>query len=160
MESYIPALTRRVFEEDLSFIYHSWLKSYRSSWAKGLNPSRYMDKDRYYNGQKLMISQCLERSVVLVAVNPEDAFQIFGYVVGEPGLVVHYLYVKEPFRRMGIATLLVDGLKKQCNWTPNDPIIATHGTSVFHDVIAEKYGVEYDPYLLMTGMTDICLQRA
>lgn len=95
----------RGFEtEDLNFIYSSWLKSHRDSqFAKNV-PS-----DLYYHYQKDLIDRILERSQVLVAVNPDLPSQIFGWSVGEQRgniHILHYVYVKYPYRKLGIAKAL------------------------------------------------------
>lgn len=56
----------------------------------------------------------LERAYTLVACNPEDEDQIYGFIVGEQfpfGLkkspVIHFLYVKAVFRGHGVGNLLM-----------------------------------------------------
>jgi GNAT superfamily N-acetyltransferase len=57
-----------------------------------------------------------EASRVTIAVSATDPDQIFGYIVSEPG-VVHYLFVKETFRRMGIGkALLTSALDDDCEF--------------------------------------------
>lgn len=89
---------RKANEADISFIFNSWLKSYRAS-AKAILPAVY------FQFQHQLIEQLLKRSTVTVACNPADESQIYGYVVHEvqDGVdVLHYGYVKQDFRGLGL----------------------------------------------------------
>lgn len=102
----------RPFEPaDFNFIISSWLRSYRNSpFAKGLS------NEKYYNQQPAVCMQLMNASTVLIACSPDEPKHILGYIVaqrapnGAEGVWVHYCYVKELYRRMGVATELRDGL--------------------------------------------------
>ena len=150
MSSYIPAVCRGYLSVDEPFVYHSWLKSYRGTWSDGLNPVRHVEKERYYKNQSELIGDLLATSVVLVAANSEDIDQIFGYIVGLPidlGLCIHYIFVKQPFRKLGVATLLFSELQRGTK-TQGLEVFSTHATGVFHDILGPKFGITYDPYIL------------
>lgn len=155
---YVRAVTRMIEVEDYDFIYHSWLKSYRASWANGTNPVRYVNKDIYYQNQKEVIAYLLNNSYTIVAHNPEDKDHIFGYIVCQPSqsnvAIVHYCFVKLPFRNWGIGSMLLEEAK---NYTGHDrryPICATHATGVFHSVLAEKYNAMFNPYMVYRSLID------
>ena len=152
----VPASTRQAIDEDLNFIYHSWLKSYRASWARGSNPVRHMNKEIYYDNQKEVIAYLLDNSFVLVAHNPQDSNQIFGYIVAQPtsqGIgIIHYCFVKQPFRNLGIATMLLNEAKAQVGHNPTMPMACTHATGVFHGVLSKKYNIMYNPYLIYRSL--------
>lgn len=95
---------RPMDEEDRSFIFSSWIRSYRSSQAMAFVPNAV-----YYDKQKQLIEYILSRSIVSVAVNYNDDSQIFGWVCfeQEPIHTIHYCYVKQPYRNMGIANVLL-----------------------------------------------------
>jgi GNAT superfamily N-acetyltransferase len=97
--------TIRVMKEsDLSFIFNSWLKSFfhSSSFAKDI------DKDIYYKYHKLVIERILSRlPTVYVACDSTHLETVFGYILGE-GEVLHFLYVKKDFRKLGIGTSLLE----------------------------------------------------
>jgi hypothetical protein len=148
----VPASVRPGREADLNFIYHSWLKSYRASWAKGTNPVRSINKEIYYMNQKEIIRYLIDQSIVLVAHNPQDYDQIFGYIIGQPSAesigIVHYCFVKQPFRTLGIGTLLLAELRRLIGHDSELPMAATHATGVFHAALADKYNIIFNPYLV------------
>lgn len=86
---------------DIPFIASSWSKSYQSSAAvRNVRTSLYFDR------QKQTILHLLQRSQCLVICLREDEDAILGYVVFEKD-VLHFVYVKEAWRKHGIATRLV-----------------------------------------------------
>lgn len=132
--------TRDAYLEDVSFIFATWLKSYRysSSFAKKIS------NEIYYARHHLVIDLILKRtgSKVLVAHPKGEPDVILGYVVTEKQTdgaeVVHYTYVKKPFRQMGIAAALWKNLTKK------DYIITHYTTDA--DWLVKKYNLTYDPY--------------
>lgn len=131
---------REAFLEDVSFIFATWLRSYRhsSTFAKKIS------NDIYYARHHLVIDLILKRpgSKVLVAHPKDEPDVILGYVVTEKqpdgADIVHYTYVKKAFRQMGIAGALWKDLSKQ-NY------IITHYTTDA-DWLVRKYNLTYDPY--------------
>lgn len=97
---YRPALV-----SDTSFLFDSWLKSYRRSAFASPIVGKV-----YYPEQQRLVGKLLGRSMVAIAANVEDPAQILGYAVFEhmhADTVFHYVYVKQPFRALGIAAKLV-----------------------------------------------------
>lgn len=90
-------------EKDNSFIINSWLKSIRETY-----PFTQICNDIFYSNHEKKIHQILEQSSTLVAVNCEDPDHIFGYIVYQQPAVIHYLYVKQPFRKLKIASSLIE----------------------------------------------------
>lgn len=147
-----PAAVRPACEQDHSFIYHSWLKSYRASWAKGSNPVRSINKEIYYANQKEIVRYLLENSMIIVAHNPSDIHQIFGYIVAQPTNqhigVIHYCFVKQAFRNLGIGTLLYREAQAATEHNTSYPMACTHATGLFHQVLSRRYDIMYNPYLI------------
>lgn len=93
--------------EELPFLLDSWTRSYqRSPWA-GVVPNH-----RYPEMMREMIAGLLGRGmVVLVAAEPESG-RIMGYVAYEvkgaeqTTAVLHFIYVKDPYRKLGLARAL------------------------------------------------------
>lgn len=116
---------------DIAFIYATWLRSYRSDndFAASMRSSIYF---AFY---RTVIDQLLMDSKVSVAYLSDDPDIIFGYCVSN-GEVLHYVYVKEAFRKLGIAHKLIGNVTS-----------CTHKT---HCV--EKYlkndSIQYNPLLL------------
>jgi GNAT superfamily N-acetyltransferase len=97
---------------DARFIVGSWLDSYRkgdraSAWAARI-PGPV-----YYPHQREVIGRCLERSTIRVACHVEDEGQILGWAAVErtrSAAILHYVYVKQVFRHLGVAHALLDEL--------------------------------------------------
>ena len=148
---------RRATRRDIPFLTSSWLRSFRDgAFVRGV-PSTL-----YYRYHHKVISALLSRAVTLVAVNAEDDDQILGWLCAElvegPSLVVHYAYVKEVFRKQGLAKRLLDVFMKADN-----PVVVqyTHRTFAVKKIRdkAEEEGREpfmkgwiYNPYLLFASM--------
>ena len=117
-----------------------------------------MDKNIYYNNQKEIIAYLLKDSYTIIAHNPEDPDHIFGYIVCQPTAarigVVHYCFVKQPFRGLGIGTLLLNEAKNYTDHDDEHPMVATHATSVFHGMISDRYNIMYNPYLVYRSLID------
>jgi len=87
---------------DLPFVMRSWHVSYRDSqYAKA--PS----KDAYYDAQRAVIEQALKAGDTLVAHWPGEPDHLLGFVCGR-GPVVHYVYVKQPYRRRRLGRSLFE----------------------------------------------------
>lgn len=99
---------REMTEKDTSFIFDSWLKSWRTSRYSGV----VRNKD-YYAVYRATIEDLIGRgSVILLAVNPENTDHIYGWICYEltpdNKTVIHYLYVKDPFHKYKIDSALLD----------------------------------------------------
>ncbi len=135
--------------KDESFIYNSWLKSHRSS-----PECKFLDNDTYYNNHKLIIQKILSRegTNIILACNPEDEDQIYGWLVEETyqlpssssTRVIHYIYVKYNFRRMGIGRMLFE----KNPTPPMEPIPCTHQSHLW-SVLKSKTNnqIFYDLYI-------------
>lgn len=127
---------RPAVEADLPFVVHSWLHSYASTGAKASSSSVYWDH------HPNLVKAALGRSSVLVACPDDDPESILGWIcidrVGKHGLI-HYVYVKHPFRRLGIASALLAPLRPV-------PMCITHKTSVTEKMNLPSYWV-HNPYL-------------
>lgn len=99
-------------KEDVAFILDSWMKSWRVNKFSGCIPN-----NEYYRVTRANIENLIARGAKLrVACLDSDEDVILGWVCtevlrsGED--CVHYLYVKDPYLKMGIADLLVDLVAK------------------------------------------------
>lgn len=140
----IPALIRAVREDDINFIYSSWLKSHRrSTYAQA------MSADVYYDNHKKLLTHLLDRGQILVACNQDDEEQIFGWIVFEPlkeTMILHYVYVKDPYRRLGLANRLFTQARDFIH-DVGLPVLATHETHKFPH-LQESWNLIYNPYVL------------
>jgi hypothetical protein len=110
----MPYTYRHATDQDLRFVIGSWLYSYRTSFSAGL-----IQMDSWIEVMEPQIRAVLARPdcEVYCAIDPntdDRRIDVFGWMAFEgttesgPPLV-HYAYVKEPYRRMGLAR----GLLKQ-----------------------------------------------
>lgn len=138
VETYI----RKPTEADLNFLYNSWLKSLRQSLST-------VDNTIFYGNHKKLIEELVTKCRVVISCNPEDITQIFGYIVFEiieDISILHYVYVKHPFRKLGIATELF----KFIDHNSELPCVASHYTRIF-ETIGPKWGLVFNPYVLARG---------
>lgn len=117
-------LIRQVVQEDYAFVLDSWLKSTRDEkWAGNVPNNMAMAVL-----QEAVRQLVLRGARILVAANPERSNQIVGWICAEAGRegekIVHAIYTKRPFRRLGIAKALLDSVGLR----PDDPFPYTYRT--------------------------------
>ena len=133
---------RAATHDDDSFIFNSWLKSYRNSeFAKD------MVNDVYFSNHKAIIQKLLESdsTVCTLLVNPDDYMHYYGYVcytLLPSSKILHYVYVKYNYRKFGLAKRLLNAVL-----VDDKPNIITHIPRNFNK-LHEKYNLIYNPYIL------------
>ncbi len=140
----IPIAIRDGVPEDVSFIFSSWLKSYRGG---GGMLQRHVDNTIYFTEQHKLVERLLKRCVVKIATDPADPATIYGYIVYEhlDGiLTMHYGYVKQTFRAMGVLRQLLKSFDH--DW--NGAGLYTHST-IIAARLSLKYNLVYHPYILV-----------
>jgi len=133
---------REATQDDYNFIYSSWLKSYRNSIV-----TREMPNDIFFKEQQEVISSLLGDSTVILACDKNDTTNIIGYIVVAKvqGLfVLHFLYVKHTYRRLGIANILMHVFKD--NFKDNKCCF-THQTYT-GNMMNVKYKFAYNPFMI------------
>jgi GNAT superfamily N-acetyltransferase len=96
--------TREMVPDDEGLVMDSWLRSFRPSWFAGPLPN-----DLYYDIYRPIIRDRVRArsgARVLVATDTEDT-AILGWMCFEGNDVVHYIYVKDLFRKKGVARALI-----------------------------------------------------
>lgn len=121
--------------KDEPFIYNSWLQS---------NKSRHpnIPSSDYYSLYKKIIADVLYKSIVVIACDPQDPEFIYGYAVIRPiddVKIIHYVYVKKPFRRFGVAKKMLESQEINLR----DPIVITAKAPEF----IKNYSLIYKPDL-------------
>lgn len=93
--------------DEIKFVLDAWTRSYRDSpWAGTVT------NDRYAETQRWTITNLLVRGAkVLVATPAVGPRRIAGLVCYESPGLLHYLYVKQAFRGLGVARMLSDVAK-------------------------------------------------
>lgn len=86
----------------------------------------------------------------MVACSPDEPSQIFGFAIYQPSsqgvAILHWLYVKEMYRKFGIGKAMFREVLEQANHNLQLPVAVTHATQHI-DWAAEKYNLIYNPYL-------------
>ncbi len=121
--------------DDMNFVYSSWL----SSVATG--EKRRTPKEIVYKNHREIMARALNKSYVLIACMHDHKDQILGWLCYED-TVLHYVYVKQTFRKHGVASMLVNHLNL------DEPYTVTHWSWRLWD-ISKTHKLVYNPYLLM-----------
>lgn len=106
---------RPIQDEDINFIYSSWVKGYAGLY-------RSQPRWAVYTLQMSIIRELVSMCEVLVATPDGDEDQIAGWLCYEWD-VYHFCYVKSPFRRFGVARTLLEasGVKDSIKVTVEPP---------------------------------------
>jgi ribosomal protein S18 acetylase RimI-like enzyme len=99
---------------------------------------------RVWRKHHAIVEGLLSRSTAIIACNPEDPDHIVGYIVFEDG-VIHWLYVKKPFRQRGIGRELLAIAYKDF---ADEQVHYSHSSRIAR-AVAQKIGAIYDPYLAL-----------
>ena len=136
-------IIRKALPEDISFIYSSWLKSFRY----GATANKLVRTDIFFTNYREVLDSILARSLTLVACLPDSPEVILGYMVYEED-IIHYCFIKHSFRRLGIASRLLEqtGLK-------DSEFKVTHRTNELSKILdslilVKGLKLEYNPFLL------------
>ncbi len=128
---------------DRNFIVRGWVSEMRRAAY-----ARYVPADVYWPSQHELIARLLDDANVIVACDPDDAHHLYGCTVwSEPplGPVMHWLYVKGDFRRMGLAGSLLTAAVGD-----RRPVLCTQASRLFEEKsLIERHGLIYSPYLLL-----------
>ena len=97
----------------------------------------------YYHD--IILKKILTNCTLLVACDPEDTDVIWGYIAfDQVDPVLHFVYVKGAFRRMGIGTRLLS----EAGLILDEPVVVSHRTeSLFKAFPNVKW--RWNPYRMM-----------
>jgi GNAT superfamily N-acetyltransferase len=129
---------RQAKGNDLNFIYSTWLRSYKHDSPV----TKQIKRDLFFKEHQRLIDKIFMRPNINIymACKDDDEDLVFGYIVYEPK-TIHFIYVKESFRKLGIGKRLLG-----CLPTLND-VEASHLTySLIELWNAGKLKVNYNPY--------------
>lgn len=117
-----------------SMIHSDFKKSlrYGNDWFKKI------DSDSYFAAYKTLIHRLLDKEhvQVMLAVLDDDPDVCLGWSISEPG-ILHYVFVKKDFQRMGIGKALL----------PDSFHIVTHLTKIGQSIREKKFKkVIFNPF--------------
>ena len=136
----LPFKIREKIASDNNFILNSWLKSYK-------DVEKIIPNDIYYREHAKLIQSALKDKNIFVAVSEDDATQIIGYICYEtqqllPTIpILHYVYVKYPYRHLGVARALVNPIYKDAEY-----VFCSHLCKCFLDIRKDHKKLIYNPY--------------
>jgi hypothetical protein len=109
----LPIVIREVRESDMAFVKDSWVNTIRYKTPAFFWVPNKVCKTSY----RRMIEELLtgRPDLFRMLVNEEDEDQIIAWICGDKR-VTHFVYVKEKFRDMGLASLLIDVNRKTKGW--------------------------------------------
>lgn len=138
----LPIRLRPATQDDVPFLFSSWLKSYKYSlWAKNITNTIYFAEHHK------VIERLLKNYNVIIACNNDDPTQIFGFICAgkvDGIFCLHYIYVKHSFRNLGIGKQLLNAFQHDASTAA----VYTHHTRIA-ERLAPKYNFVYHPYLLI-----------
>jgi len=140
---------RKAKASDINFIYDSFLKSMKNDSSLG----RLCTAHVFFKEFPAIIDRILSDSETLVASADEDDETIIGYIIFEPN-VVHYLFVKEAFRNLGIAKELIgQALAGKMEFT------YTSRTHHIREIIKKYPGITFNPFKLYKKEHELLWQK-
>ena len=141
-------LIRDAFSTDEPFILKSWSTS-SSEFATEAFDLQVTD----HNVISQLISAAASGGIAkkyhssrirLVACEPSDPDSIFGFIVGDPGPIAHFCFVKYAARRMKVGTALFEQFLVRAEAPPGSPVRCSHwGFQAAN--LAPRLGLIYDP---------------
>lgn len=142
----VPLQYRLIEATDLAFVINSWLLSYRKQMGfKGV------ERERYFEGQLALINYLAQYAKVLVACDAKQPMYIVGWgcahVDKEGAFGLHYVYVKEDYRRHGIAK----GIVNRLGYRDGRPIMTSHWNHNARAYSLTHPLLQYNPYLITLG---------
>lgn len=141
MSSQLPILFRPLAYEDKAFVFNSWLKSFRNGMF-----CKNVDNTIYFLNHHKIVDSCTLKGKTVICCNADDPKTIYGYICYEEiegQFVLHFIYVKNLYRKLGIG-------KQLLAQTGHD--FGTLGCYTHQTIVGamneEKYNLVYHPYLL------------
>ncbi len=137
-----PIAIRPAVENDLPFIYNSWLLTCKDALPESMIPSKI-----YFLNKAKEIEKILNISNTIIACLQGEHDIICGYMsfIPQEDLIVNMIYVKTSYRKMNVANQLI----KQADPLYKDKLIVATQISKSLLAIKKKYkNVVYNPYVI------------
>ena len=139
----LPVLYRTLQDADKAFIFSSWLKNFRNGTMV-----RNIPNEIYYTNHHKVVEKLMDNAKTIVCCNADDPSIIYGYInyeIVDSQFVLHFVYIKQLYRKLGIAQDLLSATGNDFNKLG----CYTHQTMV---AVAkeESLNLVYHPYLLFS----------
>jgi hypothetical protein len=138
----MPIKIRDAEENDVNFIFNSWLNSFRNGYLP-----HQVDNTIYFAEQHKIIERLLRSAHVKIAINELEPDNILGYICYETIeniFTLHYAYTKHTFRKMGVFSQLVSSVREN----NENRAMCSHNNFQFSKLI-NKLNMVYHPYLII-----------
>lgn len=138
------AIVRAAIAGDRSYIAQSYLSNHRRT-----HPVKFIPGRIYFRGQAKVLDWLMAHAAASVACFAEAPDEILGYCLYQPtpaALIIHYIYVRECYRKRGIGRLLMSSMPTEsamivCSHVPDD-FVRLRRKLAPHRIV-------YDPYTLL-----------
>jgi len=143
VQSELPIEIRPIIDSDIAFIFSSWLRAYRNSYAV-----RDITQNVYYSEQHKIVERCITKGSTLVLSALEDPATIYGYLnfeIVQGQFVLHFAYIKQDFRKLGLFKSLLKATKHDFTGAG----LYTHRVPKTFNILESKYNLIYHPYILI-----------
>jgi GNAT superfamily N-acetyltransferase len=107
----VPQDEIRAESEAVRWVLSSWLRSYAHA-ARELGQLRGRHDPVYWTDRHNITTGLLRRSRLVLAHLPDEPDLFVGWACATPGLL-HYVYVKLPYQRMGVARRLLESVSQE-----------------------------------------------
>lgn len=147
MSKQLPIRLRLANDEDIPFIFNSWLKSYRNSYF-----AKNISNTIFYSEHHKLLEKVINQSKIVVACKEDEPDQIYGWICAgktEGIFTLHYIYVKHPFRSFGVGKALLNAFEHDTE----SAAVYTHHTKVA-EKLAAKYNMIYHPYVIINDHSE------
>lgn len=110
---------------DEPFVFHAWLEGYWPHFPGNVVMGKPEWQLLYHRVVERILADENVRTIVAHAEGNADG--LLGFACSEPTVALHWLYVKHPFRRMGIGRALLreviddSGIVPCTHWAPAGP---------------------------------------
>jgi GNAT superfamily N-acetyltransferase len=151
----LPILLRPFAASDAGLVFNSWLKSYANSAWANLIPTGRLYWERHHE----VVDRLVRTARVVVACWEEDPDLVAGWACFQEDAqavpILHYVYVRERFRRKRLAAALLGQAAGSMPAPPDrlwseQPIRYTHRSRVCSELPIPPSWV-YDPYAMFPG---------
>jgi hypothetical protein len=110
--------------------------------------SLYVEGRDFYPAERATIDRLIGRSTTVVACDPEMESHNYGFACFDAH-AVHWIYVVNTFRRMGIGGLLFAFARTHMGLDQEAEVLCSYASQMFGlKKLREKYRLRYVPYLL------------
>lgn len=134
--------------DDIPFVHRSWGTTYYE-WAGYRD---LLSPNEFHSHHRPIRERFFQHpgAAIIVCCSKEEPTQILAWMAIEKppmaqGLILHYIYTKNPFRDQGIATELIGHLKDK-------PIMFTHLTDRASKIMDSKYA-KFKDFFYMPHLT-------